>query len=263
MEEIAQRHGLWSDGKIDLRKKKVRLSQPGLDFNRFLLEGADLSGSVLRDPSGPGASFAGCKMKNVRFEASSRSSLARADFSLCTISDSYFGPATLDLSGASFRGSVLSRVQFMLGRLRGADFSSSRLVDVRLGSADLREAAFHQARLERVMLEKADLTGADFSAAELVEMEQWGEPNFEGAIISDDLRFRYGIVKHPLKRLDAFLEKAVLSADERLQVARFREAVKDFVGDGEEAMLIASEYSDVISEGLFVKVLKALKSEGS
>src|SRR5689334_6763080 len=63
--------------------------------------------------------FERCTFTNVRFEvtAGHKGTLAGSEFAECSFRGCYFGPATLDLSRTSFRGSELRDVEFMLGRL--------------------------------------------------------------------------------------------------------------------------------------------------
>ena len=259
MEAFAQKHGLWSDGLIDLRGKKVRFSHSGLDLSRFHLESADLSGSRFRDCLGEGASFHRCTLRDVRIEATGRCSFKGASFSESRMMRCYLGPATLDLSNCDFSEAELREVKFMLAKLGGSDFTGARLSDVEMRSADLSAVSFRMAKLQRVCLERASLREADFTGAAFVEMEHWGEPDFTGAKIPDELRYGFACVENPVSRLETVIDRGGFTEEELASLARFRDVVADFVGSAPEAMLIASEYDDVIPHELFVRVLKGMK----
>jgi uncharacterized protein YjbI with pentapeptide repeats len=260
MRDYARKHDLLTEGRIDLRGERVRFSHSDLDLTRFLLAGANLSDSELLNCNGEGVSFEGCVLKKVTIEAKRPRSFVGADFSRCEIHDSSFGRATLDLSRSVFRGAVLKGVEFILGRLGGASFEDARLSDTLLRRSVLDQASFRGAVLKRVSFERASLQGTDFREAHFDQMEHWGEPNFDGAVIADDLRYRYGIVGEPLRRLDLVLDGGEFSTAERQALKAFRSAVADFVGNGRPVMLIASEFAHVIPEELFVRVLKQMKS---
>ena len=116
---------------------------------------------------------------------------------------------------------------------------------------------FRGATLTRVSLENATLDGADFTDAAFDQMELWGEPNYEGAIISDDLRYRYGEVKEPGKRVEALIARGVLETE---ALRRLRSRYVDLLSYP-EAMLIGHELEDAVPPHLFGRILKALKDE--
>lgn len=258
---VAAKHNLLRDGLVDLTGRRIQFKHRNLDLRRFRLEGADLSGSDLINPQAEGVSFRRCVLRNVRLiaEPGKQGRLRSAVFDGARIEDADVGPRTLDLSEASFREAQLVRVTFRMGALTGASFDRATLTDVMLRSANLEGASFRDAALERTCLEKAVLRGADFTGAKFREMEQWGEPDYAGAIISDELRYRFGVVTDPLERLRAVIGSGRWSEMERQAIERLIGRVRGFATGAPEAMLIEDEYRDVIEPELFRRVLKAAK----
>lgn len=258
---VAGKHNLLREGLVDLTGRRLQFNHRDLDLRRFRLEGADLSGSILINPQAEGVSFHRCVLRKVKLtaEPGRRGCLRSAVFDHAQIEDADIGPRTLDLSGASFRDAQLVRVTFRMGALTGAYFDRASLIDVTLRSANLVGASFREATLERTSFEKAVLKGADFTGAEFREMETWGEPDYVDAIISDELRYRFGIVRYPVERLEAVLGSGRWSETERRAIGCLIERVRAFAADAPEAMLIQDEYRDVIPPELFRRVLKAAK----
>lgn len=262
MRAAAHRYGLMNEGRIDLRGNRLRFNHSELDLSDFLLDGCDLSGSVLTNCIGEGVSFGHCVLKRVRItaEKGKKSSFRNASFDDAVLEDATFGPRTLDMSGTAYRNAKLRNVTFTLGKLYASDFSGAQIEDVFFRSAELNRASFRNAKLTRVSFEKAVLKGADFTGAGFHSMEQWGEPNFDGAIISDELRYRFGIIREPLKKIDALLARGELDTEEADALRRWRSGHVDFLSN-QEVMLIGSEYEDEIQPHLFARVLKALKKD--
>ncbi len=252
--------GLIQDGKINFTGQKGALRYEGVDLTVFRLDGADLTGSQFTNCHGEGAVFDGCVLDSVRFTTAGahKTSMKGASFKRSTMKGAYFGPRTLDLSSTSFAEAGIFNTTFMLGNLSAADFSNSRIQDVQLRDARLEHALFCGALLKRVNLEKALLKEADFTGAIFSEMEHWGKPDFTGATVPDTLLFQYGIVPNPVERIDEIIESDEFDADEKRHLKNFRERVARFASDVPEAMLIASEYQDIISCELFAKVLKRI-----
>lgn len=258
---IAGDQGALLDGRIDLRGSKIRFDHEGLDLRRFVFEATDLSGSILRNCQAPGVSFSACQMKRVRItaEKGTRSSFVDASFDGAIIDGAHLGPATLDLARSSFRRAMVTATTFMLGHLESCDFSGAHLRDVMLRSARLDGAMFRGAVMERVSLERAILSGADFSDVEFVQMEEWGEPDFSGATISDDLRYSFGIVSDPVRKIDRIVRACQFSDSEMAAITRFQAAINEFASSAPEVMLIGHEYGGVISLALFARLMKAMK----
>ena len=261
MLSIAARHNGLVDGKVDLRGARVRFDHDGLDLSRFLFGASDLSGSKLTNCQAPGVSFADCQLRRVRITAEQGScvSFSGCSFDGAVFENAYLGPKTLDLSASTFRAATIVDTTFMVGHLGRADFSRASLRNVMLRSADLQGAVFRNAQLERVCFEKAALNGADFSDAVFVEMEQWGEPNFSGALISDDLRYQYGIVADPVEKINRIVTSEEFSGAEVAEIRRFQEYIFDFATSAPEVMLIGHEYEGVISMKLFCRLMKSMK----
>ena len=262
MTAVAERHGLLTDGKIDLRGAKVRFNHSDLDLRNFLLEGCDLSGSRLTNCIGEGVSFASCTLKKADIYPAKgkKVSFRGASFAGAVIEHSEIGPRTLDLSGTSYRGAALTEVTFMLPKLEQADFTGARIRDCYFRRGILRGVSFRGATLTRVSFEHATLEGADFTDATFDQMDYWGEPNYEGAIISDDLRYRFGEVKEPGTRVDALIARGILGEEETDALRRLRDRYSDLLSYP-EAMFIGHEMEDAVPPHLFGKILKALKDE--
>lgn len=262
MRAAALRYGLLSDDKIDLRGVKLRFNHFDLDLREFLLEGADLSGSTLTNCVGEGVSFRRCILKNVQLHAAKakKISFRGASFDDALIDHADIGPRTLDLSQATFRGARLTEVTFMLPKLEGADFTGAQITDSYFRRGLLAGASFRSARLTCVSLEQAALEGADFTDATFERMEFWGEPNYEGAIISDELRFRYGEVKEPGPRVDALIARGVLGPEATEALRRLREQFPSLLSYP-ECMLIGFEVETAVPPHLFGTILKALKND--
>jgi uncharacterized protein YjbI with pentapeptide repeats len=264
MKAAAQRHGLLSDGKIDLRGAKVRFHHSDLDLREFLLEGADLSGSKFTNCIGEGVSFQRCVLKKIQIHAekAKKISFRGASFDEALLDHADIGPRTLDLSQTTYRRATLSEVTFMLPKLEGADFTDAKLSDCYFRNGILRNVSFRNAKLTRVSLEEATLEGADFTGATFEQMEFWGEPNYEGAIISDDLRYQYGEVKDPARRVDFLIDRGTLGAEATDALRRLKSQFADLLSYP-ACMLIGYELEDAIPPRLFGKILKALQDEST
>jgi len=262
MKAVADRYGLVTNGKIDLRGERVRFNHVAIDLRGFLVEECDLSGSVLTNVVGESVSFSRCVLKRVRItvEKGKKTSFRGASFDEAILDEATLGPRTLDLSESSFKNARLKNVTFNMGKLDKASFEGSQLEDVFFRSAELRGASFRVAQLTRVSFERASLDEADFTGAIFDQMEHWGEPNFDGAIISDELRYQFGIVRNPLQKLDALIANGAFDAADLDVLRSFRERHREFLSNP-EVMLIAREYEDELDLALFTKVMKVLKEQ--
>ena len=262
MKEAAQKYGLLADGKIDLRERKVRFRHSGLDLGEFLLEGADLSSSILTNCTGEGVSFRRCGLRKAQIvaEKAKKVSFRMASFDEAVLVDAELGPRTLDLTQTTFRNATLSEVTFNMPKLEEADFTGASLKDVYFRNGLLRGASFRNARLARVSFERASLEGADFTGASFQEMDYWGEPNWEGAIIADDLRYQYGELAEPRRKVEALIERGDLGPEATEALRRLRERYAVNLSYP-EAMFVAREMTDAVPLELFPKIMKALKSE--
>jgi uncharacterized protein YjbI with pentapeptide repeats len=260
MKGAAKRYDLLVDGKIDLRGSTVRFEHSGLDLREFLLEGCNLSGSQLVNCTGEGACFDRCTLRNVRIaaEKATKISFRNASFMGAHFNDASLGPRTMDLTGAVFRNARLTEVDFRLGRLEGADFSGAHLVDVYFRQALLAGCLFRGATLRAVSFEKTELRGVDFTGAVFDQMEHWGEPNWEGAIISDELRYSYGIVSNLGSRVALLIQTGELGPEATDALRALRDRYPSICATP-ESMLIKHELEDVIPPEIFPAVLKALK----
>ncbi len=256
-----QRHGLIVDGKIDVRGEAVRFEHTDLDLSIFLFEETRFGTSRFTNCSAERVSFRRCLFREVRFECkgTQKRSFANCDFSGSVLRDCYFGPATLNLAGASFESADLRDVTFMLGRLAGARFKDAKLKDVALRSAVLHRADFRGATLDRTSLEKADLRDADFTDAIFHQMDFWGEPDYTGATIADELRYRFGIVTQPYQRLQQLLNRNVLTESDDQTARTLLDRIPSFKGVP-EGMINYDELGAGIELASFVRVLKALKN---
>lgn len=177
--------------------------------------------------------------------------LSGVRFARCQISESYLGGAKLCLDGALFEDCELRCVTFMYGRLHGATFRRSRLVDCLLRSADLRESCFEDCEIVSTDFAKASFSGAMFDGTELLRMENWGWEPFEGAKLDDAQRFKHFIAADIRQVLST-----VSIPSERL--TKFVEALdKSGFGEG-EAMYLYDEWRETISFDDFVAIGKAV-----
>jgi len=168
----------------------------------------------------------------------------------------------LDLAGTSFESADLQDVTFMLGRLAGVRFKDATLKDVALRSAVLRHADFRGATLDRTSLEKADLRDADFTDATFRRMHFWGEPDYMGATITDELRYRFGVVMQPYERLQQLLSRGVLAAPDQETARTLLNRMSVFAGVP-EGVINYEELGSGIDLASFVRVLKALKNDST
>lgn len=132
------------------------VAEPGVEWRRCYhdgrnLEGADLSGAVLRDTSFQRANLKGAVLR----EANG----FRTRF------------VSADLRGADLTGSEMSEADFTK-----ADLSGARLVD----------ADFRRARFFRAVLRGADLTGADLEMADLLHADLSGATWIDGSRVCAD-----------------------------------------------------------------------------
>ena len=214
------------------------------------------------DPSGV-AAFEACTFTNMRFEASRghKATIAGSSFTKCVIHDCYFGPATLDLGGTTFRECELRDVEFMLGKLSRSSFSQSRLVNVTFRSADLRGASFTNATLKRVCFERATLVDADFTGVKLIAGDFWGEPPWHGAVVADEVRYSFGIVRDPLIGLDRAAESGAFSDHECQAIRAIHDWLQGWAPDAPEVMLLHREVAHLADLPLFTRILKQLKGD--
>jgi hypothetical protein len=212
---------------------------------------------------GEGVSFRGSKFDRVHIlaEKAERTSFARASFDRCRLTDCVIGPGTLDLQSTTWRGATLKEVRFDFGQLAGADFTDASLTNVYFRSADLRGVSFRGAKLRKVSFEKAALGGADFTRAELFKMDFWGEPDWTGAIIPDELRYQFGELKDPMRRVEGAIQSPGVDAVVREALVRLK-ATHPALLSAPECMLIGREMADIIDPALFPRVLKTLKTIG-
>jgi uncharacterized protein YjbI with pentapeptide repeats len=118
------------------------------------LEGADLSGSILK----------GADLRDARFF---RARLHK-----------------VDLEGADLRGALLTEAKMSFINLRNADLSGAELSGMYSMGADLRGAVLHGARHHVQRFFFADCRGVDLTAAEMVSGQFHGA-DFRSAILRD------------------------------------------------------------------------------
>lgn len=232
----------------------------GRDISGQSFEGQDLTGSVFQDCEATGASFRGCLLKKVEIRCSPgrKVSWRGVSFENARLEYVTLGPRTLDLSDACFKGARLKNVEFRLGKLPGADFERAQLKDVALRQAWLERVRFCGARIHKVSFEEARLVGADFTGAEFFHQDWWGEPDYTGAIISDELRYQFGEVSQALPKIERLIETQELSPEITQGLLGMVERHRDFLSSP-EVLLVDREFSDFLNRQQFVQVLKALK----
>lgn len=123
------------------------VAEPGVEWRRCYhdgrnLEGADLSGAVLRDTSFQRANLKGANLSGIngfrtRFVSAD---LRGADLSNADLSEADFTKA--DLSGAILKNTDLRRARFFRATLRGADLTGADLEMADLLHADLSGATW-------------------------------------------------------------------------------------------------------------------------
>lgn len=261
MRNVAAKYDALDNGRVDFRGAIAQLRLSGVDLSQFLFEGANLSGSTFINCCAADSSFRNCVLNNIRIanESGHTTTWENADFSEATISNSFFGPRTLILQGVVFRGAIIRDSKFSMANLQRSDFSRAILSNVELRNADLTSARFVGASLESVCLEKSRLKDTDFTNVQMTKMENWGEPDFTGAMIADDVRYRFAIVANPITSLQRAIEQIDATREERQRGEAFVDAVRTFADDASDAMLIYDEYADVLDLALFVRIVKAAK----
>lgn len=169
-----------------------------------------------------------------------------------------FGPRTLDLSQACFRGARLTSVQFRLGKLQDADFERAHLKDVHFREGWLDNVRFCGARLHKVNFEQARLVGADFTGAEFFHQDWFEEPDYTGAIISDDLRYQFAEIKQALAKMERLIESGELGPAITQGLVAMVGDHRDFLSSP-ELLLVHREFAQYFDRQQFVQLLKALK----
>lgn len=232
----------------------------GRDVSGQNFEGQDLTGSVFQDCEATGASFKGCLLKKVeiRCNPGRKVSWRGVSFESARLRDVVFGPRTLDLSDACFKGAKLNSVEFRLGKLARADFEQAQLKEVLFRQSWLDQVRFCGARIHKVSFEGARLVGADFTGAEFFHQDLWGEPDYTGAIIPDELRYQFGEVKQALPGILRLIETQKLGPEITQGLLGMVENHQDFLSHS-ELLLIDREFSAFLNRQQFVQVIKALK----
>ncbi len=127
------------------------------------LEGATLEGADLTDAEAAGARFSGALAMQAAFH---RTNLSGADLSRADLSGADLQEANLekaDLAGATLRGALAAKVRASEATLDGADLAGFQAV---LG-ADFSRSRLREVRGNKSVWEQANLEGADFSRAVL------------------------------------------------------------------------------------------------
>lgn len=258
---MAAEGGYLLDGKVDLRGRRLAAPQDGLDLREFVLEDMTVA-TRLTSCVGEGVSFRRSRFVKADVQAAKgeKVSFRGACFDGCDLSDTRFGPRTLDLSGTSWRGATFDDVEFSMPRLVGADFTGAVLRDVTFRHGILHDASFRDATLVCVSFEQAELRGADFTGATFERMDFWGEPDWSGVTIADELRYQFGELPEPARRVDALIARADTPPALREAAERVRERYADLLSYP-VCMLIGREMTDAVPAALFPALLKALKQQ--
>lgn len=234
--------------------------RPGEDLRTASLEDQAFRKNCWTGCNGEDASFRRSTFTDCQIVAAKgeRASFRGAAFDECVFSNCSLGPRTLDLSLTTWRGAKLREVRFDFASLSGADFAGAELSDVYFRAGNLDGVSFRGASLRKVSFEKAVLRGTDFTGARFFKMDRWGEPDWTGAIIADELRYQSGELSHPAARVATLLAAtstppAIADALRRLQAAH-----ADLLA-APECMLIGRELEDIIPPGIFPELLKRLK----
>jgi uncharacterized protein YjbI with pentapeptide repeats len=244
----------------DFRGKPVQFKARDLDLSTYLLERSQITNSSFLNCMGEGANFDGATLLDVRIEAAPgyKVPFADASFNSARLDNVHFGPRGLDLSRASFAHARLTNVTFKLASLEGADFSSAILKNCLFTRGHLNDCAFRTSTLVRVSFEGAVLSGADFTGATFKNMDFYGEPDYTGAVISDELRYAFGIVTEPRRRFETLMHLPDIDVEIRDAARKVSETYPSSL-DAPEAMFVGSEMKDIVPAEIFARLMKALK----
>ncbi len=167
----------------------ARLSAPGADLSKAVLEGAVLRESQLSAAKLEGACLRGADLTDATLEgvratgldargasltglrAAEDSSFARARFDGCAAVGSNWQGAKL--AGAAFYGAVLDDANLSEADLEGADLAGASLRNATLRRSKLKGARVSHADLFQAILEGVDARAADFSQSSLFGAETW------------------------------------------------------------------------------------------
>jgi len=170
-----------------------------------------------------------------------------------------FGPRTLDLAEAQFVDCQLVSTSFILASLPNARFERSTLRDVRFRNGKLVNALFSQSTLERVCFEGATLTGASFVGCQFVDAGYWGEPPWHDAIVPDEVRFSFGLVREPAATVARLVRSGGFSAEEAAALQPLIPWIQGWAAEVPEAMIRFDEVGDLVSFPMFVKLMRRIK----
>jgi hypothetical protein len=229
------------------------LRHMGLEDRRF--DNGRIIGCV-----GEGASFRRSRFTDMQILAAraERVSFKGASFDGCRLTNCVIGPGTLNLEGTTWREASLRSVRFDFAQLIDADFTNATLTDVTFKSGNLRGVSFRGAKLSKVSFENAALHHADFTGAVFFKMDRWGEPDWSDAIIADELRYQFGELDEPMRRVDEALKSPTTEPDVRDALTRLKTAHGALLS-APACMLIGREMEDIIPPELFPRLLKTLK----
>ena len=232
----------------------------GQNLREMALENREFAKSRIIGCTGEGASFRGSRFSQVQIlaERAEKVSFRGADFSNARLSDCVIGPATLDLAETIWKDATLREVRFDYARLANADFSEASLTNVYFRAGQLNGVSFRGAALRKVSFEKASLVDADFTGATFFKMDFWGEPDWTGAIISDELRYSYGEIDKPAERVAKLIASPTTPVPMREALERLEQAHSSLLSYP-ECSLIGRELTDIIDPELFPSLLKSLK----
>ena len=168
----------------DLRNAHLRfIDLSGLNLQRWLFDGADLSMCNLGDSILDGSSFTKARMASARLQ---NSSLRNCDFSSAELSNSNFKMAKLH--DAKFDGSTCKAAKFSGAKLTRTSFRGAKLQAAKLISIFAKDVIFDGAELfrcnfARSVIDNGSFRQSNMSGAELNGMKA-DKADFTAAILS-------------------------------------------------------------------------------
>jgi uncharacterized protein YjbI with pentapeptide repeats len=182
MLDAASKAQLVSGNSRVLLNRGISYELRGVDLSVVDFDSVRFKNNRFVNCSASEVTFTDCTFDNCRFaaEGTGRGSLRNAKFLNCSLTDTSFGAARLDLGEIEFIHTRLRDCTFRLGKLAGARFERCYLDYVILRSADLQGASFAGSVLRKVCFEKSDLSSVDFDGVSFQQGDFWGPLDIPG-----------------------------------------------------------------------------------
>ena len=129
-----------------------------------------------------GVTFNECRFDSCFFaaEGTGLASLRGSTFLNCSLTNTNFGAARLDLREVKFVHTNLRDCTFRFGKLAGGRFERCYLDYVMLRAADLENASFSGSTLKKVCFELSDLSTVNFEGVTFLQADFWGPLDLPG-----------------------------------------------------------------------------------